>query len=91
MHMECPSIDASQEDGGDDSHVICSHVSHVSHGVAQVATHSQVESQGTGVFNVQMQIWRCINHVHLYLNQSISVQTGCVLVQPDSEDLETIH
>jgi hypothetical protein len=34
---------------GDDSNLICLNASRASHGVAQVAIHSQVASQGTGV------------------------------------------
>jgi ribulose bisphosphate carboxylase small subunit len=45
-YVEHLGIDASEAAIGDDRNVICSH------SVAQVAIHSQVVSQGTGVVNV---------------------------------------
>jgi hypothetical protein len=51
-NVECRCIVASEQATGDDSNVICSNASLALHGVAQVATHSQVASQGTGVINV---------------------------------------
>jgi hypothetical protein len=41
-----------------------------SHGVAQVTTHSQDASQGTGVVNVR--IWRCIDYLHLHLRRDLA-------------------
>jgi hypothetical protein len=50
--VESRGIDASKEAIGDDSRVVRLHAPRASHGVAQVAIHSQVASQGTGVVNV---------------------------------------
>jgi hypothetical protein len=44
--------DTSGEAVGSDSNAICLHCSRTSHGVAQVAIHSQVASQGTEFVNV---------------------------------------
>jgi hypothetical protein len=49
--VKCCGIDASKEALSDDSNVILLSASHASHGVAQVAIHSQVASKGTGVVN----------------------------------------
>jgi hypothetical protein len=51
-NVEHHGIDASQE-AIVDGNVICLNSPHASHGVAQVATHSQAASQGTGVIKVQ--------------------------------------
>jgi hypothetical protein len=51
-NVKCRSNDASKEAIGDDSHVTCLSAPHTSHGVAQVAIHSQVASQSTGVVNI---------------------------------------
>jgi 3-dehydroquinate dehydratase len=50
--VECHGIDASEEAFWDDSNAICLNAPRASHGVAQVAIHSQVASQRTGVVEV---------------------------------------
>jgi hypothetical protein len=55
-NFECCGTDASEEAFGDDNNIICLNGSRVSqcdsHGVAQVAIHSQVASQGAGIVEV---------------------------------------
>jgi hypothetical protein len=51
-NVERRDVDASELAIGDDSTVICKNAPLASHGVAQVAIHSQAASQGTGVVNV---------------------------------------
>jgi hypothetical protein len=41
QHVECRSIDASEDASGDDSDALCLDASLVSHGAAQVVIHSQ--------------------------------------------------
>jgi hypothetical protein len=52
MQMESCVIDTSKQAVSDDSNVICLHAPRASHGVAQVAIHTQVAFHGTGIFNV---------------------------------------
>jgi hypothetical protein len=68
-NVECRSNDASGEAVDDDSNVICLHASCVSTAVAQFAIHSQIASQGTGVVNVLMWIWRCNDYLHAHLKR----------------------
>jgi hypothetical protein len=51
INVECCRTDASKEAVGEDSTVICLKSSGASHGVAQVAIHSQIASWGTASFN----------------------------------------
>jgi hypothetical protein len=61
-NVERRGTDASKEAVGDDSSVICLSGSRASHGVAQVAMHSQVGSQVAGVVNVYCKVDEAVYH-----------------------------
>jgi hypothetical protein len=76
-NVECRCTAASGEVIGNDMNAICLSASRASHVVAHVVIHSQVASQGTGIFI--MRIWQCINYLHLRLHFVVTMYVQCQL------------